>query len=166
MLSPLVGAAAWQISGSIPLSLSAAAGCLAGIAIHNDYDLIDNQIGYRVRYGSVLGAVWWLLWWPYAAAIPHRSILSHGPIIGTAVRAIYLAILIAIGLLLGRAAGWGLQLEYSQIVTPIFWRHLGVFAAGLVVSDTAHTILDISVSGAKKQYGRLIGRNRSRRQWR
>ncbi len=31
-----------------------------------------------------------ILWWPYQKLIPHRSIISHGPIIGTTLRLLYI----------------------------------------------------------------------------
>ena len=37
------------------------------------------------RWGILQG-----LWWPYRKLIPHRSLFSHGPLIGTALRLAYL----------------------------------------------------------------------------
>jgi uncharacterized metal-binding protein len=58
--------------------IESAAGCLACIAVNPDLDMVASFLPWRV------------LWWPYRAFIPHRSLLSHGPIIGTLARFAYL----------------------------------------------------------------------------
>ncbi len=46
---------------------------------------LDTQSKALKRWG-------WLrrIWWPYRKFIRHRSLISHGPLIGTAIRLIYL----------------------------------------------------------------------------
>ena len=53
-------------------------------------DLDIHSIQYR-RWGPLR----WI-WLPYQKALKHRSQLSHGPIIGTAVRVMYLSVWIAL----------------------------------------------------------------------
>ncbi len=48
---------------------------------------LDTQSRALQRWGFLK----WI-WWPYRKVIPHRSIFSHGPIIGTIVKLIYLFI--------------------------------------------------------------------------
>ena len=50
---------------------------------------------------------WLNSWWLYRDAMPHRSMWSHGPIIGTAGRLIYLAALLSLLFFLLQCATWG-----------------------------------------------------------
>ncbi len=60
-------------------ALIAAASCLAGgLWLSPDLDTRSNAL----RRWGVLG----FLWWPYRRLIPHRSLWSHGPVLGTSVR--------------------------------------------------------------------------------
>ncbi|MDG2991232.1 metal-binding protein [Candidatus Synechococcus calcipolaris G9] len=63
-------------------------GAIAGISylvggLFLSPDLDTYSLPYQ-RWGYLR----WL-WWPYRQWIPHRSVLSHGPIIGTVLRLIY-----------------------------------------------------------------------------
>ena len=53
-------------------------------------DLDTNSLALK-RWGILK-----YLWWPYQKIIPHRSIFSHGPFIGTALRVSYLLSMIMI----------------------------------------------------------------------
>jgi len=106
------------------------AGMVAGALITPDLD-VDNRtheetIMYRVPIiGPLLGILWQTYWMPYALAIPHRSWLSHGPFIGTALRMVYtLAIPIVLGWLVPSWA-W---------ILPVF--------AGWATVDLVHIVLD------------------------
>ncbi len=46
---------------------------------------LDTNSKPLKRWGLLQG-----LWWPYRKLIPHRSLFSHGPLIGTALRLAYL----------------------------------------------------------------------------
>ncbi|QNJ04633.1 metal-binding protein [Synechococcus sp. PROS-U-1] len=60
-------------------ALIAAASCLAGgLWLSPDLDTRSNAL----RRWGMLG----FLWWPYRRLIPHRSLWSHGPVLGTSVR--------------------------------------------------------------------------------
>ena len=62
-----------------PAALISAASCLAGgLWLSPDLDTRSNALR---RWGP-LG----FLWWPYRNLIPHRSLWSHGPVLGTSVR--------------------------------------------------------------------------------
>ena len=63
----------------IDAGLIAAASCLAGgLWLSPDLDTRSNAL----RRWGMLG----FLWWPYRRLIPHRSLWSHGPVLGTSVR--------------------------------------------------------------------------------
>jgi uncharacterized metal-binding protein len=117
------------------------AGCMAGILLSPDLDVDGGNISVsHVRgLGKIPAFLWRVFWFPYALAIPHRSILSHGFIIGTALRLLYLSFFLTTTLLLLKQAGldftgWALDVVGS----PWFWH--GVL--GLATSDVLHTIMD------------------------
>ena len=63
----------------IGAGLIAAGACLVGgLWLSPDLDTRSNAL----RRWGVLG----FLWWPYRRLIPHRSLWSHGPVLGTSVR--------------------------------------------------------------------------------
>ena len=53
-----------------------------GLWLSPDLDTRSNALH---RWGPLGG-----IWWPYRRLIPHRSIWSHGPLLGTAVRLLVL----------------------------------------------------------------------------
>ena len=78
--------------------------------------------------------LWQLYLFPYAKIIPHRSFLSHAPVIGTLLRIGYLCLpplLLALALDVDLPA-----------VSIIAWWLAGWTFVGLAVSDTAHWIMD------------------------
>lgn len=82
-LLPWMGAIAWLLTQrwtvAIALMLSF---CFSGLMFGPDLDIPSRQVA---RWG-------WLrfIWTPYRIWIPHRSWWSHGPIIGTCLRIVYL----------------------------------------------------------------------------
>lgn len=82
------------------------------------------------RLGPFAG-LWIAAWWPYATLIKHRSPLSHYPGLGTVGRLAYLL--------------WGpLWYIMSRDIQVPVWAMV-IFTgmvAGLVVSDTAHYVMD------------------------
>ena len=65
--------------------ISGAAFLIGGLWLSPDLD--THSIALK-RWGILKS-----LWWPYQKIIPHRSIFSHGPFIGTAIRIGYLIII-------------------------------------------------------------------------
>ena len=85
------------------------------------------------------------LWWPYRKLIPHRSIISHGPFLGTAVRVSYLLSVIALIIGLLKLCGLGDVSETVNLLTNQIRQHpTQVFAAfiGLEASAWLHLIKD------------------------
>jgi uncharacterized metal-binding protein len=62
---------------------------LGGLWLSPDLDTRSNATR---RWGLLR----WL-WWPYRKVLPHRSLFSHSPLLGTAVRLAYLAALLLAG---------------------------------------------------------------------
>lgn len=78
---------------SVSSAIAIGAGCVAGCLITPDMDVDSGNYSYFVirRFlGSVGEWLFALYWQPYALAIRHRSIVSHGLLIGTAVKFVYL----------------------------------------------------------------------------
>jgi uncharacterized metal-binding protein len=129
----------------------------SGLMFGPDLDLDSKP--YR-RWGPLK-----LLWKPYQAALPHRSVLSHGPILGTIIRIIYFLIvfsLFAATLLYlrhryihGAQTTW--QGEFDGIKSDLFTlfsdtdnKYLWGGFAGLWVGALSHTTADIVWSAIKR----------------
>ncbi len=102
-----------------------ALGCLSGVVLTPDLDVrrtVSNMVMDDI--GVLPGFLWELFWWPYSKFIPHRSIFSHGPILGTMLRILYLSI----------------------IIHPLYHRVSSVYLAGalagLVTVDNLHISAD------------------------
>lgn len=119
--------------------MAVSAGCLAGLLLTPDLDINNGSISNhhaRRTFGQVVGIIWEVAWKPYSWIIPHRSPLSHAPVIGTALRLFYLSCVVY---LLLRLAGIAVP---TVIPTALPWWFPFVFI-GLCLSDTAHYILDL-----------------------
>ena len=74
LISLLLGIQSGLISGTTFL--------IGGLWLSPDLDTYSVALK---RWGILQG-----LWWPYQKIIPHRSIFSHGPFVGTTLRVSYL----------------------------------------------------------------------------
>src|SRR6476469_8723425 len=107
---PLVAALTFGQTSSSNLTLLVSGSFLfGGLMFGPDLDIYSCQ--YQ-RWG------WFkAIWLPYQKSLRHRSFLSHGPLIGTALRILYLAIWIAVlGML--ELAGCGFELRAIDLGTP------------------------------------------------
>ena len=77
--------------------ISALAFSIGGQWLSPDLDTKSNAL---YRWGWLRG-----IWWPYRKLIRHRSFLSHGPLIGTTIRVLYLITTATIILLSLKALG-------------------------------------------------------------
>ncbi len=126
-------------------SLALSVGTLGGLFLTPDLDVdAGSDSEEEVRDISPLGEnFWWVYWFPYRKLIPHRSPLSHWPVIGTLGRLIYLSILYWILLtaayfLNAAAFGW---LEAAGVWLLNF-PYLYIFVVGLGSADTLHFFMD------------------------
>ncbi len=128
-------------------SLAFAGGCLAGLVVNPDLDIRRFTHAEEVvrasggKLGRFLAGLWYALWWPYAHVIPyHRHPMSHLPVIGTAGRVLYLALIVG---LLYWLAGWVVALPDLLPLPPAlasgFWWSVG----GLAAVDGLHTLMDV-----------------------
>ncbi|MBD2448533.1 metal-binding protein [Nostoc sp. FACHB-152] len=86
---PLVaGVTFWQSRSSSVTLLVAGGFMFGGLMFGPDLDIYSRQ--YQ-RWGFLR----WI-WLPYQKSLRHRSFLSHGPIIGTTLRVLYLSCLLAV----------------------------------------------------------------------
>lgn len=107
----------------LPLSI----GFFVSLAVNPDLDL--NR---RFPKRNPARWLWWIYWYPYSRLIGHRSLYSHIPIIGTAIRVAYLFPLVAI---------FGYLWEWIPPIATI--------VAGLAISDAIHAVVDASSTSLK-----------------
>ncbi|WP_228024249.1 metal-binding protein [Synechocystis salina] len=156
--TPAVMAIAFISTGSARLTLlMAIAFGFSGLMFGPDLDIHSCQ--YK-RWG-------WLrwIWLPYRRFIPHRSPLSHGFLIGTMLRLLYLScwlLLAALGMGIVLVLLQKLSLERLQGVD---WLSLGqwvqnhrgelvIIFLGLEAGAMAHSLSDWGSSWLKKRLGR------------
>lgn len=116
--------------------LACGAGCLSGIFLTPDLDQegLSHSENTLIKWSLGLGFLWLMLWYPYAKLIKHRSPLSHFPLLGTALRLLYLGLVAAI------PAYFGFRL---QAPPAHWWPLLSWSVAGLVLSDIGHYFFDL-----------------------
>jgi uncharacterized metal-binding protein len=136
-LSPVV----YLATQSIPTALAFAGGCVIGLVVTPDLDVRQRDThseSIMRRAGGCIGAIWNMLWIPYAYLIPrHRHPLSHWPVIGTAIR---LAYLLAVPALAWWVIGHIIALPPLPhlALTPLTWWAVG----SLALMDSLHWLMD------------------------
>lgn len=144
LITPPVGLITLAIAGPV-YALLATCGCLLGILLSPDLDQPTYTYSeyLMLRFNKLLGTLWVLFWAPYAKAVPHRSRLSHWPILGTLGRVLYL----------------GIPLLLLDVVLPLTivpaWGHIFAAVIGLAVSDTAHWATDVISTRYKRTQRKL-----------
>jgi uncharacterized metal-binding protein len=137
-------------SGNLTL-IVAGAYLFSGLMFGPDLDLYSRQ--YQ-RWGFLR----WI-WLPYQKALRHRSIFSHGLLIGTTLRVFYLSVwLVLVGIFVLGVAHliWGVELTWQQLVTTsqrslthnaAEWFYLFL---GLELGAISHSVSDWSISAYKR----------------
>lgn len=115
--------------------MSASAGCLAGILLTPDLDILTmtKSEWLVVRWLPVIGWLWLAIWDLYARLLPHRNALSHLPILGTTGRMLYLG---------GFAYGLWLLMRQPALPSLPPSEVLICGLIGLLVSDSFHWLMD------------------------
>lgn len=99
------------------------------------------------------------LWLPYQKSLRHRSLLSHGPLIGTALRILYLAIWIAVlGIVAVTIAQvlWGLKWSWHDFIQLILrslsehYTECFALYIGLELGAMSHSLSDWTGSAYKR----------------
>ena len=136
------GCFAYYLGQPLVQAAALTGGALVGLVLTPDLDVDKGCVSNEVVRRSVgrKGEKFWSLYWrPYGVMIPHRSRLSHMPLVGTAIRLMYLAILPALIYWFATGAGFSAGTRFTQPVFPAWgWWAIG----GLVLADTLHYIMD------------------------
>jgi uncharacterized metal-binding protein len=126
-------------------ALALLVGTLGGLFLTPDLDIDAGSMSEEeVRKISPFGEnIWWIYWFPYRWLIPHRSPLSHWPIIGTLGRLLYLSIpyltILAITFVINQSAfGW---LAFAGLWL-LFFQYFQIAVLGLASSDLLHFFMD------------------------
>ncbi|MBW4647578.1 MAG: metal-binding protein [Kastovskya adunca ATA6-11-RM4] len=166
---PLVTGISLGVTRSSDLTLIVSSGFLfSGLMLSPDLDLYSRPFK---RWG-------WLrwIWIPYQKVMRHRSLFSHGLIIGTTLRVLYLAVwIIGLGVLglavvqVFREVRWNWQ-EFGQDAERSILQYQAQWLAlfvGLELGAMSHTLSDQLGSGYKrfKRQGwqGILRKKRSRR---
>jgi len=104
-------------------------GELATLIINPDLDQAEARKGCLAA-----------LFWPYGKLIPHRSWLSHFPVVGTFIRVGYIYGLWFLAAYLAKVH-FGVLVNVQMLS---FW-----LFAGMALSDTFHAVLDVADSRLK-----------------
>ncbi|MGQ4647557.1 DUF2227 family putative metal-binding protein [Lyngbya aestuarii] len=149
---PVVMGLTLVLTRSSDLTLLVSGGFLfSGLMLSPDLDLYSRPFK---RWG-------WLrwIWIPYQKGMRHRSMLSHGPIIGTTLRIVYLASwIVGLGVLglviidLFRDVSWSWQQVTTEVIAFVFkycWQLVGLFA-GLEMGAMTHSLSDWTNSAYKR----------------
>jgi uncharacterized metal-binding protein len=147
---PWVTVGTWWLTRSSDVALTLGGGFLfSGLMFGPDLDINSRQFQ---RWGILRS-----LWIPYQKMVRHRSIWSHGLIVGTIGRCLYLGIWCLIILVPALALlgykGWQSQLiELQPYLTSIFRHHLFLsLLIGLELGAMSHSISDRIGSAYKKR---------------
>lgn len=152
-LLPVVLAAAFMVTLEVPLTVIVSiAFLIGGFMMGPDLDI--QSVQYR-RWGPVR----WI-WYPYQRLIKHRSTWSHGPVVGTLVRVVYLGAWIALFVAAGVLAlnyFWQAQLSWHMIGSALgrfFAQYIEewlALLAGLEFGALSHYTSDWLTSAFKKK---------------
>lgn len=149
----------WQLGG-----LAGISSLFAGLMFGPDLDI------YSVQYKR-WGYFRWL-WRPYRHLFRHRSFWSHGLLVGTGIRLLYLGLCLSIGLGLPLAlatVGWpSLGILFQQylvgfgILLQQHPRELVALLVGLEIGAMSHSLSDLLASRYRRSSGRRGKTRRSR----
>jgi uncharacterized metal-binding protein len=151
---PWVASISYGLTGNGDLTLLVAGGFLfSGLMFGPDLDIHSIQLQ---RWGLLRG-----IWLPYRKLLRHRSLFSHGLIIGTCIRVLYLLVfvswmaifIVAIAqLLLGFSWNWqDFVTEKFYLLTHQRYRETTALFIGLELGAMSHSISDWISSRSKKR---------------
>ena len=118
----------------------------SGLLLSNDLDIASRI--YK-RWGPLR-----VLWYPYRCLVPHRSLLSHGLVVGPLLRVLYLYVMLElllltawrITVLTGTTATYveaGLNLSAQLVPYLVCHPQISVpCAIGLVLAGVCHSVVD------------------------
>ena len=167
MCLPWVGGLSLLVTFNPALALCLCCGFLfSGLMFGPDLDIYSKQ--YQ-RWGPLR-----FIWIPYQKTLSHRSWLSHGPVMGTALRLIYLAVWASLFLGLGElmayslGRGFGAMTQTLAILERAWRQHPQsclTLLLGLELGAMSHSFSDGVSSGYRILFRRskkMKHRSRSR----
>lgn len=123
--TPIIGIIG--VAHSLELGIIAATShYLAGMYLSPDLDTVSNPFK---RWGVLK-----IIWIPYQKKIPHRSPLSHAPVLGSAIRLVYLAALLL--------PLWIIFPGLQEVHWAVSWEKAIAFLVGVELSALNHLLLD------------------------
>jgi uncharacterized metal-binding protein len=140
LATPIVLGVGWHYWGLEIGSIAASAHFLGGLWLSPDLDLVSRPF---LRW-SILR----FIWIPYQKFIPHRSPLSHAPVLGSLIRLLYLAMWLS--------PLWLLFPGLQQIQWAIGWAEAIAFLAGVELSALNHLLLDGLVIPLPRSVKRML----------
>ncbi len=141
VLAAAGGFLSYHAGHHMPQVFALTGGTLAGLLLTPDLDVDSGCISYDVvrrSAGKHIERLWAIYWRPYALLIPHRSRLSHLPVLGTLLRLAYLAILPALIWFFAAAIP---SLNWI-LARPSFPAWSAWAIGGLMLADTLHYAMD------------------------
>ncbi|MDZ8185896.1 MAG: metal-binding protein [Nostoc sp. ChiSLP02] len=147
----VAGITLWQTRSSNATLLVAGGFLFGGLMFGPDLDIYSVQFQ---RWGFLR----WI-WLPYQKSLRHRSFLSHGPIIGTTLRVIYLGCLLAILAIFALAIAqkfWSVSFTWQDLgknvgrsLVDYNTEYIALFL-GLELGAMSHSLSDWSGSAYKR----------------
>lgn len=153
-LFPIIVAVTYLITRNGELTLLVGGGFFfAGLMFGPDLDIYSIQFK---RWGILR-----VIWLPYQKLLRHRSWFSHGLIIGTVIRLIYLLLwLFLLGILVIAIAQiiWGFEWNWQsfilamiQLIKEVYWQDAIALFIGLDLGAMSHSTSDWLNSASKKK---------------
>ena len=163
---PLLVGFAYFFSGNRRLTLLIAGSYLfSGLMFGPDLDIISVQ--YK-RWGIIRG-----IWFPYQSFLKHRSLFSHGFLIGTVLRLLYLSTISILVTIIGAMVAqliWGSDWSWQQfihkvirLITTQYLQEALALGVGLELGAMSHTISDYIGSAIKKYQKQTLKRTKNKK---
>ena len=119
---------------------------VSGLLFSCDLDI--DSLEYK-RWGPLR-----IIWWPYKEAVPHRSWISHGLIVGPLLRLAYFGLIMyaLLWLILHAVDRADLWRSLGRLATVTLQENSGqsyAFLLGFVLGGAAHSIPDWITTGTK-----------------
>jgi len=157
---PLVAGSTFSLTKSSDFTLLTTGGFLfSGLMFGPDLDIHSRHF---IRWGWLR-----LLWIPYQKTVRHRSVWSHGLIVGTVFRLLYLSLWIALFTGLGSAFAywvWGVRVDWGHWggltiqVAYNYWGQVLALLLGLELGAISHVAADTIGSQISRYQRRRLKR--------
>ena len=126
----------------IEVAVAILVGSYAGTVITPDYDLDSKLPRSLFTVIPILRTLWRWFWLWYMKLVPHRSWVSHTPVIGTFIRFLYLFFGVSFLLLFVDWGFGGVFTTINQYMTPDFFVLALIAFLAWCIQDLIHYILD------------------------